>query len=99
MDDILHDLRRACRVLTECGVKTIIFTADHGYLFGEELGSDMKIDPPGGETVELHRRVWIGRGGSASKSYLRTCLADFGIESNLELAVSRDFACFKVPAA
>ena len=96
MDDILHDLRRACRVLTECGVKTIIFTADHGYLFGEELGSDMKIDPPGGETVELHRRVWIGRGGSASKSYLRTCLADFGIESNLELAVPRDFACFKV---
>ena len=52
MDDILHDLRRACRVLTECSVKTIIFTADHGYLFGEEFGSDMKIDPPGGETGE-----------------------------------------------
>ena len=40
MDDILHDLRRACRILSDLDVRTIIFAADHGFLFGDELGSD-----------------------------------------------------------
>jgi PglZ domain len=96
MDDILHDLRRACRILSDLDVKTIIFAADHGFLFGDELGSDMKIDPPGGETIDLHRRVWIGRGGTASQSYLRAKLSDFNIGGDLELASPVNFACFKV---
>ena len=96
MDEILHDLRRACRILADLGVKKIIFAADHGYLFGDELGSDMKIDSPGGETIDLHRRVWIGRGGAASKSYLRAPISAFGIEGDLEMAVPWNLACFKV---
>ncbi len=96
MDEILHDLRRACRILAEAGTATIIFSADHGYLFGDELSEDMKIDPPGGETLDLHRRVWIGKGGSSSKSYMRARLSDFGLTSDLEIAVPWNFACFKV---
>ncbi len=64
MDDMLLELRRTFRVLSELGVETIIFSADHGYLFGEELSEDKKIDAPGGETADLHRRVWVGRGGA-----------------------------------
>ena len=96
MDDVLHELRRAFRVLTDLGAKTIVVAADHGYLFGDELGVEMKIDPPGGETADLHRRVWVGRGGSADPAYLRANLADFGLGGGLEIAVPWNFACFKV---
>ncbi len=96
MDDFLHQLHRAFRILTDLDVENIIFTADHGYLFGDELGSDMKIDAPGGDTADLHRRVWIGRGGTADPSYLRARLSNFGLVSEMEIATPWNFACFKV---
>lgn len=96
MDDMLLELRRAFRVLSELGVETIIFAADHGYLFGEELSEDRKIDAPGGETADLHRRVWVGRGGNADPAYLRAKLSDFGLGGDLEIATPWNFACFKV---
>jgi hypothetical protein len=96
MDEILHDLRRALRVLSELGVQHFIITADHSHLFGEELESDMKIEAPGGETIYLNRRAWVGRGGTSAPSYLRARLADFGLGSDLEIAVPWNFAGFKV---
>ncbi|MCI0695646.1 PglZ domain-containing protein [candidate division KSB1 bacterium] len=96
MDEILYELRRALRVLSELGVQHFIITADHGHLFGEELESDMKIEAPGGETIYLNRRVWLGRGGTSAPSFLRARLADFGLESDLEIAVPWNFAGFKV---
>ncbi len=96
MDEILRQLRKAFRILGQLGVRTIIFTADHGHLFADELSSDMKIDAPGGDTKDLHRRVWVGYGGASDPSYLRTRLADFGLGGNLEIAVPWNFACFKV---
>ena len=74
MDGVLNDLRRGFRVLADLGVKTIVLAADHGHLFGEEIGEDMKIEAPGGETADLHRRVWVGMGGTSEPSYLRTSL-------------------------
>ena len=74
MDGVLSDLRRGFRVLADLGVKTIVLAADHGHLFGEEVGEDMKIEAPGGETADLHRRVWVGVGGTSEPSYLRTSL-------------------------
>jgi len=96
MDEILHELRRAFRVLTELGAKTIVVAADHGYLFGDELGVEMKLDPPGGDTADLHRRVWVGHGGAADEAYLRATAQDFGLGGDLEIAVPWGFACFKV---
>ena len=96
MDDMLHELRRVFRILAEMDVKTIICVADHGYLFGDELGSDMKIEAPGGTTADLHRRVWVGQGGSADPAVLRTNLSSLGWDSELELATPWNFACFKV---
>src|SRR5207249_11800102 len=55
MDGVLNDLRRGVRVLADLGVRSIILVADHGHLFGEEIGEDMKIDAPGGDTKDLHR--------------------------------------------
>ncbi len=56
----------------------------------------MKIDAPGGDTADLHRRVWVGRGGTADPSYLRAQLSDFGLGGDLEMATPWNFACFKV---
>lgn len=98
MDGILVNLRRAMRKLAELGCKTIIVTADHGFLLGDELGEDMKLEAPGGETLDLHRRVWVGRGGGAGgASFLRVPLAAFGLSQDptLEVAVPWGFAGFK----
>jgi hypothetical protein len=95
MDGVLHDLRRGFRVLADLGIKTIIAAADHGHLFGEEIGEDMKIEAPGGETADLHRRVWLGVGGTSEPSYLRASLSSLGVESDLDLATPWTFACFK----
>jgi hypothetical protein len=95
MDGVLNDLRRGFRVLADLGIRRIILAADHGHLFGEEIGEDMKIEAPGGETADLHRRVWVGVGGTSEPSYLRTSLKALGVESDLDLATPWTMACFK----
>jgi hypothetical protein len=95
MDGVLSHLRRGVRVLSDLGMKTIILAADHGHLFAEEISEDMKIDAPGGQTEDLHRRVWVGMGGQTEPSYLRAPLRSLGVESDLDLATPWTFACFK----
>ncbi len=94
MNDLLSRLQKALRNLSRLGIKKIVVASDHGYLFGDELGIDMKINPPGGDTADLHRRVWIGRGGASDPAYLRAKVSDFGLGGDLELATPWSFACF-----
>ena len=82
-------------MLVEMGVERIVLTADHGHLFADELGEDMKIDAPGGETVDLHRRVWVGHGGNADDAFLRVPLSSLEMQSEFDLATPWTFACFK----
>jgi hypothetical protein len=96
MSELLHRLQGALRILSALGIDRFILTADHGYIFGEELGEEMKINPPGGETLDLTRRSWVGRGGSADSSCLRLRLSDLGQAGDLEMAVPWRFACFRV---
>jgi hypothetical protein len=95
MDGVLSDLGRGVRTLVKLGVQTIILCADHGHLFADELSDDMKIDAPGGQTEDLHRRVWVGIGGTSEPSYLRTPLSSLGVESEYDIATPYTFACFK----
>ena len=94
MDEVLDKLRRGMRMLRNLGVKQIIIAADHGHLFGEVVDSGLKVDPPGGETVDLHRRVWIGRGGMASDAFIRVPASQLGLGGDLELAFPRGLGCF-----
>lgn len=96
MDTLLHDLRRAIHQLVQMGCTAIVLTADHGHLFGEELGEEMKIDPPGGQQLELHRRVWIGHGGAESPAYVRVSTKELGLGAGLDLAVPAGVGGFKV---
>lgn len=95
MNELLSRLQKAIRNLSRLGVKKIIVTADHGYLFGEELGVDMSIDPPGGDTADLHRRAWIGRGGTSGPAYMRARISDLGQGGDLEIATPWGLACFR----
>jgi hypothetical protein len=95
MDGVLNDLRRGFRVLSDLSITSIVLTADHGHLFADEVSDDMKIDAPGGDTADLHRRVWVGVGGTSAPSYLRTSLASLGVDSALDIATPWTFACFK----
>jgi len=95
MDDVLRHVRLAVHVLAKAGIEHFVVATDHGYLFGEHLGESEKIDAPGGRTVLIHRRVWVGQGGAASDSFLRTTLKKLGVQSDLELAVPWTLAVFK----
>ncbi|MHB1558059.1 MAG: PglZ domain-containing protein [Isosphaeraceae bacterium] len=95
IDGVLGQLRRGVRVLADHGVRTIVLAADHGHLFADEIGEDMKIEAPGGKVEDLHRRVWVGVGGTSEPSYLRTSLASLGVESEFDLATPWTFAVFK----
>jgi hypothetical protein len=95
MDEVLDKLRKGIRRLASLGVTDVVIAADHGYLFGEAIESGMKIDPPGGKTVDLHRRVWVGKGGSVAEGYVRVPASRVGLGGDLELAIPRGLACFK----
>lgn len=95
MERVLTHLGLALRKLAEEGVERFVITADHGYLYGEELAEGDKIDPPGGKTLLSHRRVWAGQGGAASPTYLLTEVSRFGAASDLEMAVPWNLAGFR----
>lgn len=97
LDDVLNQLRRGIKTLFGLGVSRIVITADHGYLFGEEISSGQTIDPPGGSTVALKRRVWVGKGGAKIPGTLRKPLSAFGIGGDFELVTPYNLGIFKVP--
>ena len=95
IDGVLSHLRRGVRVLADHDIQTIVLVADHGHLFADEIGEDMKIEAPGGKVEDLHRRVWVGIGGMSEPSYLRTSLGLLGVDSEFDIATPWTFACFK----
>jgi hypothetical protein len=97
IDEVLDKLRRACRSLSHAGVKEFVVSADHGFIFVEGLEEGFKMNPPGGQTVELHARVWIGRGGVSSDGYFRVAASDLELGGPLEMAFPRGLGTFKVP--
>lgn len=96
MDDLLIHIKRALYNLAELGVGTFVIVSDHGFLFGDELASDMLIDPPGEQTIKLTQRVWIGRGGTTPPGCLRVKASDVGVGGDLEFVFPPGLASFKV---
>jgi hypothetical protein len=93
---VLELLRNLVARLGQAGVRRIVITADHGFVtLSRALGPDRAIDPPPGGTGELHRRGWVGKGASTTKSTLRVSLASTGIPSDLDIIVPRGLAVFR----
>ncbi|GIW89838.1 MAG: hypothetical protein KatS3mg109_0270 [Pirellulaceae bacterium] len=97
MAEVLEKVRRGIRQLARLGVKHVVLTADHGHIFVDDLDDGMKVDAPGGQTIDLHPRVWMGRGGAAHPRHLRTSARQLGLHGDLELAFPRGLACFRTP--
>jgi hypothetical protein len=96
MEDVLEKLRRAIRNLAAAGFGEIILSADHGFIFAEGFEAGLKMDPPGGETVELHPRCWIGKGGQNAEGYFRVSASSLELGGGLECAFPRGLGTFKV---
>lgn len=94
-DDVFEQLRRGMRTLFNLGFSKIILSADHGFLMGGNLPRGEAIDAPGGETADLHRRIWVGKGGAAIDECLRKPLSAFGLGGDLELVTPYGMSIFK----
>jgi hypothetical protein len=85
MDTVIDNLARAIRKLAAAGIEHAVVSADHGHLFfAADRDESMRTDAPGGNTVELHRRCWIGRGGSTPPGCVRISAAALGYVSDLD---------------
>lgn len=96
-EHVFDQLRRGLRAVFGLGVAQAVVTADHGFLNGEYLMQGLPLDAPGGDTADLHRRVWVGKGGAVVPGCLRKPLSAFGIGGDLELVTPYGMMCFKAP--
>ncbi|MBJ6799738.1 PglZ domain-containing protein [Geomonas propionica] len=95
MDTVIGNVARAVRKLASCGIEQIVLAADHGHLFSREKGDDMKTDSPGGKTIELHRRCWIGQGGSSPQGTVKVSGNELGYDSPLDFIFPSGSGVFK----
>jgi hypothetical protein len=96
MDTVIDNLARALGKLARAGIEQAVVSADHGHLFfATDRDESMRTDVPGGDTVELHRRCWIGRGGATPTGCVRVSAAQLGYASDLELVFPIATGVFK----
>lgn len=96
MDTVIDNLARAVRKLAAAGIEHYILAADHGHLFHpSDRDESMRIEAPGGDQVELHRRCWIGRGGSTPSGCIRVTAAALGYDSDLDFVFPLGSGVFK----
>jgi len=96
MDTVIDDLVRAVHRLAAVGVQHVVVSADHGHLFPyDERDESLRVDDPGGAKVDLHRRVWIGRGGKTPPGCTRVSAAALGNDSDLDFVFPPGTAVFK----
>lgn len=96
MDTVIDNLARAIRKLATAGVEHAVVSADHGHLFfATDRDDSMRTDAPGGNTVELHRRCWIGRGGTTPTGCIRVSASSLGYASDLDLVFPAGTGVFK----
>jgi hypothetical protein len=96
MDTVIDNLARAVRRLAAVGIDRAVITADHGHLYSaEDRDESMRIDAPGGVTVDIHRRCWIGRGGATPPSCVRVSATSLGNNSDLDFVFPVGIGVFR----
>ena len=96
MDNVIGDLARCMKNLAAAGIEDAVITSDHGHLFfAGDRPTSMRMAAPGGETVDLHRRCWFGRGGSTPAGAVRVSGARLGYDTDLDFVFPISTAVFK----
>jgi len=86
MDTVIGNIALAVRRLASAGIAHAVITADHGHLFSaSDRDESMRADRPGGQEIDLHRRCWIGRGGTNPLGSVRVSGSELGYSSDLDL--------------
>lgn len=95
MANVIGNIRRAIKKLARLGVENFVITADHGHQFAIRKDDDMKTDNPGGKTVDVHRRCWIGHGGTTPSGTARAAGAELGYDTDLDFVFPTGLGVFK----
>ena len=95
MESVIGNVARAIRKLASASIENFVVTADHGHQFSIRKDDDMKTDNPGGDTVDTHRRCWIGHGGITPPGTVRVSGAELGYDSNLDFIFPTGLGVFK----
>jgi PglZ domain len=96
MDGVIENIARALKRLADAGVESAVVVADHGHLFfGQDRNEGMRLEAPGGVTIDLHRRCWAGRGGATPAGAVRVSADRFGYLSDLDFVFPRGTGVFK----
>lgn len=92
----LSMLSRVVLRLKQAGIRTVVITADHGFVAPPlALGPDRTMDPPTGGQGELHRRAWVGRGGVTPPGARRISMETLGVRGGLDLVTPNSLAVFR----
>ena len=95
MGAVMGYVIRAVKRLATAGIERFVITADHGHQFSLRKDDDMKTDSPGGETVALHRRCWVGRGGTTPPGTVRVSGPQLGYDTDLDFVFPVGLGVFK----
>lgn len=95
IDTAIANIARAIKRLAGLGIARFVIVADHGHIFGEARDESQRIDSPGGDTVELHRRCWVGRGGTNPVATVRVHGAQLGYDTDLDFIFPAGDGVFK----
>jgi hypothetical protein len=96
MDTVIDNLARAIRKLAVAGIEHSVVSADHGHVFfATDRDESMRTDSPGGQQIELHRRCWIGRGGTNPPGTIRVAASELGYDSDLDFVFPIGGGVFK----
>ena len=95
MENVIGNLARSIRKLAAAGIEHFVISADHGHQFALRKDDDMKSEAPGGETVDLHRRCWIGHGGETPPGTTRVNGPELGYDTDLDFVFPTGLGVFK----
>lgn len=95
MEGVIGNVARAVRKLASAGIENFVITADHGHQFSIRKDDDMKTDSPGGDTVDIHRRCWVGHGGTTPPGTVRVSGAELGYDTDLDFVFPTGLGVFK----
>ncbi len=95
MDTVIGNIARAVKKLAAAGIPNFVITSDHGHQFSMRKDEDMRTDNPGGDTLEIHRHCWIGRGGANPPGTVRVTGAELGYETDLDFVFPTGLGVFK----
>ena len=95
MGSVIGNVARAIRKLAFAGIENFVVSADHGHQFSIRKDDDMKTDNPGGDTLDIHRRCWIGHGGTTPPGTVRASGAELGYETELDFVFPTGLGVFR----